>query len=134
MLLDDDSAEFTSFYCPPWGQFKFTRTSQLLDLAHSNFQRMMELAMTNLHNIIVYFVNLLVHTKTHEEHLSVLEKVFARLRQCNLRLTPQDILPGIDKLQCVREAPPPSSDTQIKQFLGRAIFFEPISAILAGAG
>ena len=125
MLLDDESAEYTSFSVPPWGQFKFTRTSQGLASAPSNFQRMMELAMINLHNVIVYFDDLLVHTKTHVEHIAALEKVFSRLRKCNLklnplkchlgapsvdylgfRLTPEGILPGVDKLKCVREAPP----------------------------
>ena len=142
MLLDDESSEYTSFTVPPLGQFKFTRTSQGLASAPSNFQRMMELAMIKLNNVIVYFDDLLVHTKTHVDHRAVLDKVFSRLRKCNLklnplkchlgtqtvdylgfRLTPQGILPGIDKLKCVREAPPPSSITQIKQFLGLANFF-----------
>ena len=142
MLLDDESSEYTSFTVPPLGQFKFTRTSQGLASAPSNFQRMMELAMIKLNNVIVYFDDLLVHTKTHVDHRTVLDKVFSRLRKCNLklnplkchlgtqtvdylgfRLTPQGILPGIDKLKCVREAPPPSSITQIKQFLGLANFF-----------
>ena len=80
--------------------------------------------MINLNNVIVYFNDLLVHTKTHVEHLHVLEKVFSRLRKCNLklnplkfhlgapsvdylgfRLTPEGILPGFDKLKCVRDAP-----------------------------
>ena len=126
MLLDDESSEYTSFTVPPLGQFKFTRTSQGLASAPSNFQRMMELAMIKLNNVIVYFDDLLVHTKTHVDHRTVLDKVFSRLRKCNLklnplkchlgtqtvdylgfRLTPQGILPGIDKLKCVREAPPP---------------------------
>ena len=102
----------------------------------------MELAMIGLKNVIVYFEDLLVNTKTHSDHRTVLEKVFSHLRKHNLklnplkchlgtqtvdyigfRLTPKGILPGIDKLKCVREAPPPSSITQIKQFLGLANFF-----------
>ena len=142
MLLDDDSSEFTSFTVPPIGQFKFTRTSQGLASAPSNFQRMMELAMIGLNCVIVYFDDLLIHTKTHAEHILQLQHVFNRLRKCNLklnplkchlgtpnvdylgfRLTPQGILPGVDKLKCVRDAPPPSNVTQIKQFLGLANFF-----------
>ena len=142
MLLDDESAEYTSFTVPPMGQFKFTRTSQGLASAPSNFQRMMELAMIGNPNVIVYFDDLLVHTKTHADHRAALEKVFSRLRKCNVklnplkchlgtqnvdylgfRLTPQGILPGIDKLKCVREAASPTSVTQIKQFLGLANFF-----------
>ena len=142
MVLDDESAEYTSFTVPPIGQFKFTRTSQGLASAPSNFQRMMELCMIGLKNVIVYFDDLLVHTKTHLDQRILLEKVFARLRKSNLklnplkchfgtqnvdylgfRLTPQGILPGIDKLKCVREAAPPKTVTEIKQFLGLANFF-----------
>ena len=142
MLLDDESSEYTSFTVPPLGQFKFSRTSMGLSSAPSNFQRMMELAMIGLHHVIVYFDDLLVHTKDHIQHRLELGKVFSRLRKCNLklnpakchlgtptvdylgfRLTPQGILPGVDKLKCVRDAPPPSTITQIKQFLGLANFF-----------
>ena len=142
MVLDDESAEYTSFTVPPIGQFKFTRTSQGLASAPSNFQRMMELCMIGLKHVIVYFDDLLVHTKTHLDQRIQLEKVFARLRKSNLklnplkchfgtqnvdylgfRLTPQGILPGIDKLKCVREAAPPKTITEIKQFLGLANFF-----------
>ena len=141
-LLDDESSEYTSFTVPPLGQFKFARTSMGLNSSPANFQRMMELAMIGLSAVIVYFDDLLVHNKTHSAHRAALQEVFSRLRKCNLklnplkchfgtqnvdylgfRLTPQGILPGIDKLKCVRDAPAPTNVTQIKQFLGLANFF-----------
>jgi hypothetical protein len=75
-MLDDESSEYTSFTVPLLGQFKFTRTSQGLSSAPSNFQCMMELAMIGLHNVIVYCDDLLVHTKTHLDQRLALEKVF----------------------------------------------------------
>ena len=142
LLLDEESSEYTSFTVPPLGQFKFARTAMGLSSAPSNFQRMMELAMVGLTCVIVYFDDLLVHSKSHADHRQHLQSVFSRLRKVNLklnplkchfgtptvdylgfRLTPDGILPGIDKLKCVRDAPPPSTVKQIKQFLGLANFF-----------
>ena len=101
----------------------------------------MELAMKGLENVIVYFDDLLIHSKTHDQHRVHLQAVFDRLRATNLklkvakchfgctnveylgfRLTPQGILPGIDKLKCVRDALPPRNVHEVRQFLGLAIF------------
>ena len=98
--------------------------------------------MRGLSNVIVYFDDLLIHSKTHAEHRVHLQQVFTRLRETNLklklvkchfgttnvdylgfRLTPEGILPGADKLKCVREALPPKNVHEIRQFLGLANFF-----------
>jgi hypothetical protein len=85
-----------------------------------SFQRMMELAMIDLPDVIVYIDDLLLHTKTHEQHRAGLQRIFNRLRNINIRLnpekckfgatnvsylgfrlTPEGILPGTDKLKAV---------------------------------
>ena len=38
-------------------------------------------------------------------------------------MTPQGILPGADKLKCVRDALPPRNVHEVRQFLGLANFF-----------
>jgi hypothetical protein len=86
MLLGNESSEYTSFTVHPLGQFKFTKTSQGIASATSNFHRMIELAMIGLNNVIVCLDDLPVHTKTHSEHWNVLEKIFSYLRKCNLKL------------------------------------------------
>ena len=122
----------TSFSVPPLGQFMFTRSSMGLKSSPAQLQRMMELAMKGLSNVIVYFDDLLIHSKTHAEHRTHLQEVFARLRETNLklklikchfgctnvdylgfRLTPNGILPGADKLKCVRDALPPKNVHEI---------------------
>ncbi len=45
----------------------------------SYFQRLMEGVLRNISNVIVYIDDLLVHTKTHEDHVKVLEQVLQRL-------------------------------------------------------
>ena len=108
----------------------------------ASFQRLVELAMTGLINIIVYLDDLLVHSKTHEEHLVQLEKLFCRLRAVNLkaklpkcefgaknvqylgfRLTPESFLPGVDKLKAVKNTEIPNSIKEVRQFTGLCNFF-----------
>ena len=77
--------------------------------------------MRNISNVIVYIDDLLVHTKTHEEHLKILEQVLERLHSHNLKinldkcffgnkevsylgftLTPAGIKPGKNKLKAIK--------------------------------
>jgi hypothetical protein len=140
--LEDNSQRYTAFTIQNMGQFKWTRTSQGLHSAPSQYQRLMELTMKGLHNVIVYIDDLLVHTSTHADHRKSLQSLFDRLRKANLklnlkkcffgstnvtylgfRLTPEGILPGSDKLAAVKNARPPINVHQIRQFLGLANFF-----------
>ena len=140
--LEQQSRGCTAFTCPGKGQFQYNVLSMGLKGGPGSFQRMMELAMMNLNDVIVYIDDLLLHTKTHQQHREGLQRVFNRLRNINIklnpekckfgavnvsylgfRLTPQGILPGTDKLKAVREMQPPSSITQVRQFLGLCNFF-----------
>ena len=106
------------------------------------FQRLMEMVIHNLTNILAYIDNLLVHTKDHNKHLEILEQLFIRLRkhklQINLpksflravevsylefRLTPQGITPGTDNLEAVANARPPNDVHEVRQFLSLCNFF-----------
>ena len=140
--LDEKSKPYTAFTCPGLGQFAFTVLSMGLKGGPGSFQRMAELTVKDLERIIVYIDDLLAHAHTHEQHRRDLQELFHRLRNVNLklnlkkcefgatnvsylgfRLTPQGILPGIDKLKVVREATPPTTVTQVRQFLGLCNFF-----------
>ena len=95
-----------------------------------------------LENIIVYIDNLLVHSKSHTDHLKQLEDLFHRLQQhglkinlrkCNFgstdimylgfRLTEQGIKPGTDKLKTIAQAQLPNNIHEIRQFSGLCNFF-----------
>jgi hypothetical protein len=140
--LAPESQKCTAFTVQNQGQFQWTRTSQGLHSAPSQYQRVMELTVKGLHTIIVYIDDLLVHNSDHTQHRLSLQTLFNRLRAANLklyiekcefgsenvtylgfRLAPQGILPGTDKLAAVRNATPPTNVHQVRQFLGLAIFF-----------
>ena len=86
------------------------------------------MAKKGLINVIVYIDDLLLHSKTHTEHRQQLKSLFNRLRAAALkvnlykcefgasnvnylgyRLTPEGILPGLDKLKAVRDSKMPTN-------------------------
>ena len=140
--LAKESRPLTAFTVPGLGQYQYKVLSMGLKGGPGSFQRMMELTCKGLPKVIVYIDDLLIHSATHEEHRSILSKTFARLRFYNLklnlkkcsfgstsvsylgyRLTPQGIVPGLDKLQAIERAPAPTSVSQIRAFLGLCNFF-----------
>jgi len=140
--LDQASRPMTAFTCPGRGQFQYNVLSMGLKGGPGSFQRMMELTVAGIPNVIVYIDDLLVHTSSHAEHIRTLQQVFNRLRNVNLklnpdkcefgarnvqylgfRLTPKGILPGKDKLEAVRGMKPPGSVTEVRQFLGLCNYF-----------
>ena len=87
----------------------------------ASFQRLMETVVNGLANVIVYIDDLLIHSATHQEHITALDNILQRLVQHNIkinlqkcffgskevsylgfRLTEQGILPGTDKLKAVK--------------------------------
>jgi hypothetical protein len=142
MALGPKSWPYTAFTVPGMGQFEWKVVSMGLALAPSAFQRLVELVVKGINNVVVYIDDLIIHSKTHEEHLKRLDEVFTRLAAHNLRanlkkcvfsssetsylgfrLTKNGIFPGTDKLKAVKDAKPPENVKQIRQFLGLCNFF-----------
>jgi Reverse transcriptase (RNA-dependent DNA polymerase) len=126
MALDPKSRPYTAFTVPSIGQFEGKVVSMGLASAPSAFQRLVELVVKGIDNVVVYIDDLIIHSQTHEQHLESLDKVFTRLAAHNLcvnlkkcvfgssetsylsfRLTKNGIFPGTDKLKAVKEAKPP---------------------------
>jgi hypothetical protein len=84
MALDPKSRPYTVFTVPGMGQFEWKVVSIGLASAPSAFQGLVELVVKGIRNVMVYIDNLLIHSKTHEEHLTRLDEVFTRLAAHNL--------------------------------------------------
>jgi Reverse transcriptase (RNA-dependent DNA polymerase) len=142
MALDPKSLPYTAFTVPGMGQFEWKVVSMGLASAPLAFQRLVEQVVKGIPNVVVYIHNLIIHSKTHEDHLRSLDAVFTRLaahdlrinlKKCifgssetsylGFRLTKEGIFPGTDKLKAVKEAQPPGNVKQICQFLGLCNFF-----------
>ena len=86
MVLHPDSRPLTAFTIPGKGQHQWTVAPMGLLGSPASFQRLVETALEGIPNVIVYIDDLLIHTKTHEDHLRVLRQVFERLRKHNLKI------------------------------------------------
>ena len=91
---------------------------------------------------LIYIDDIIIFSKSVEEHLSHLEEVFRRLRQANVKLnpkkcnvvkqkveylghvvTPDGISPNPDKVRVVQEFPTPSNFKELRNFLGLANYY-----------
>ena len=86
MPLDKASRPYTAFTIPGLGQFEWLVSAMGLKSCPSGFQRLVELAMQNLENVIVYIDDLIVHSHTHESHRQTLQQLFDRLRKTGLKV------------------------------------------------
>ena len=123
-----------------WGTFCYHVMPFGLKNAGATYQRM---ATTVFHDMIhkeveVYVDDMVIKSKTPEEHLEALEKFFLRLRKFNLKLNPAKCLFGAtsgvflghlvskrgivvdpSKTKAILEMPPPQTEKEIRGFLGR---------------
>jgi Reverse transcriptase (RNA-dependent DNA polymerase) len=83
MQLDEKSQPLTAFTIP--GQYHWITSPMGLLSCPASFQCLMEGVMRNISNVII-IDDLLVHTKTYEDHLKVLEQVLECLHSHNLKI------------------------------------------------
>ena len=88
--LDPESIPLTAFTVGPLGFFECTRMPFGLTNAPATFQRLMESCLVELHldRCIFYLNDIIVFSKTPEEHLTRLEVEFEWLATAGLKLKP----------------------------------------------
>ena len=140
MMMPGQKTAFTTHQ----GLFEFVRMPFGLRNAPAIFQRAMQTVLSGLEwqNCFVYIDDILIASRTFEEHLQHLAEVISRLRKAGLRLKPKKCRflceevcylgyiisargvspdPGkIDKVKCF---PVPRDVTQVRQFLGLASYY-----------
>ena len=110
----------------------------------ASFQRLMGDILRGLEYrfALIYIDDIIIFSKSVEEHLSHLEEVFRRLREANVKLnpkkcnfvkqkveylghvvTPDGISPNPDKVRVVQEFPTPSNLKELRNFLGLANYY-----------
>ena len=125
------------------GLHEFVRMPFGLCNAPATFQRLMEIVLDDMlwKECFVYIDDVLVCSKTLEEHLAHLDGVFSRLRKANLRLKPkcmflcpkvqylghvislEGVAPDPEKVEKVKNYPVPTNPTEVRQFLGLASYY-----------
>ena len=126
----------------PFGLFEYRRMPFGLRNAGNTFQRHMDRAMAELKGCFVYLDDILVASRTDEEHAQQLHHVFQRLRQQGLvinaakccfgvstldflghRVSAAGVVPLPSYVEAVTNFPPPSTVKQLQQFLGLVNFY-----------
>jgi hypothetical protein len=138
--LTDRAKEKTAFVCQE-GLFKFDTMPFGLYNATSTFQRLMDVVLGNLRwkCVLVYVDDVNVYSKSFDQHLIDLQRIFHRLIQVGLKLKPskcsigmpklvylghiiskEGIRPHPDKLKAVEDFPMPVNTECLQLFIGLA--------------
>ena len=132
------------FSIPGSGLWQFVAMPFGLVNSPQTFERLVErvLAGLSLKIYLVYLDDIIVFSKIFDEHLVNLEKVFQRLRETNLKLSPNKctllqkksnflghivskdgIATDPDKIKSVKDWPVPTNVKQIRSFLGLCSYY-----------
>ena len=139
-----DSQQYTPFTVGSMEVYEFLRMPYRLCNALATFQRLMQncLRELNLTYTLIYLDDVIVFSRTEEEHLHRLRVVFGRFLEHGLKLKPskchflQDEItflgheisadgmrPGTANLKAIAEMAPPKTYTEIRHFTGMTSFF-----------
>ena len=161
-----DSQQYTAFTVGSMGLYEFLRMPYGLCNAPATFQRLMQncLRELNLTYALIYLDDMIVFSRTEEEHLHCLWIVFGWFLEHGLKLKPSkchflqdeitflghEILadgmrPGMANLKAIAEMAPPKTYTETRRFTGMTGFFQqfikgyskiakPLNDLLEGKG
>ena len=139
-----ESQQYTAFTAGSMGVYEFLRMPYGLCNAPATFQRLMQncLGELNLTYALIYLDDVIVYSRTEDEHLTRLRAVFERMHENGLKLKPskcsffkeeigylghrvskEGILPGTENLKGIAAMAPPSTYTEIRKFLGATGWF-----------
>ena len=143
VMMDPKSKEKTAF-TTPYGLYQFRVMPFGLCNAPATFQRLMERVLSGLHwtACLVYLDDIIIFSKTVEQHLALLRDVFSRLRRAGLKVKPSKChllqtsvhylghvvsAKGIEtdpgKVKCVSNWPIPTTSKELSSFLGLASYY-----------
>ena len=139
--MEKESKLYTAFATRK-GLMQFTRLPFGLKTACATFIRLMRKVILGLKNIECYFDNIIVHSKSWEEHLLNLDSLFIRLREHGLTAGPGKCFFGYprikylglllgsnelsildDKVKAILDMSLPSNKKELRSFLGSINFY-----------
>ena len=142
--LDEDSIPYTAFTVGPLGFYECLRMPFGLTNAPATFQRLMENCLGDLHLnwCIIYLDDIIIYSKTPEEHVKRLEAVFKKLSKADLKLKPskceffkseitylghvvsnEGITTDPKKIKAIQLWPRPETVTQVRKFTGLTNYY-----------
>ena len=127
-----------SAFVVPMGKWQFKRTPFGLSQAPAYFQLLIDKVLMGCSSFAMgYLDDIIIFSKTEEEHLQHLEEIFVRLRKFGLKMkrekcsffkkhiqylghlvSERGFEPLPEKLESIRKMPAPRTAKEVKQFLG----------------
>ena len=126
----------------PFGLFEFPRMPFGLRNAAQTFQRFMNEVCKGLDFVFVYIDDILIFSKSPEEHKAHLEKLFERLAEYGLNVKPskcllgvkaleflghyvdeKGILPAADRVEAITSFPAPDTLKKAQRFVGMVNYY-----------
>lgn len=126
----------------PFGLWEFLRMPFGLKNAAQAFQRMMDIMGHDLDFTFIYLDDILVFSRSRQDHIEHLRQLFQRLDQHGLvvnvdkcqfgrtvidflghRISPQGVVPLPDKVEAIRHFPKPISVKTLQEFNGMVNFY-----------
>ena len=127
----------TAFVISGMGKYEFNRVPFGLAQAPAHFQKLINKVLTDCNFTMGYLDDIIIFSKTEDEHLEHLETIFNRLGEAGLKLklqkcsffkkhiqylghliSDEGIQPLPEKLESIARMPIPKNAKQVKQFLG----------------
>ncbi|KAK7096255.1 hypothetical protein V1264_005571 [Littorina saxatilis] len=129
-------------FATPDGTYECLRMPFGMVNSGATLKRGMRKMLKGMKNVVYYWDDLLVHTKTFAEHLETLRELFSRLSKANLTVRPSKCILGIDNVDFIGHslkegqkglllenvtkilnAPRPETKKQVRSFLGLAGYY-----------
>ena len=136
-----ESQHKTSFVTPN-GSYHFLKMPFGLVNSGSTFNRMMRKLLKGIKNVDHYVDDILIHTRSWDEHVKAMGEVLEMIKQAGLTVRPSKCLMGYrkmdftghvvgngivttetDKIEKIKEAPRPTTKKQVRSFLGLVGFY-----------
>ena len=164
--MSEESQQYTAFTVGSLGVYEFLQMPYGLCNMPATFQRLMQncLGELNLTYALIYLDDVIVYSKTEEDHLHQLSTMFERFQEHGLKLKPSKchflweeitflghqisaagMKPGNTNLKAIAELAPPKNYTGVQSFVWMTEFFrhfikhftriaKPLNDILEGKG
>ena len=142
--MDEESRQYTTFTVGSMGVYEFLHMPYRLCNAPATFQHLMQncLGELNFTYALIYLDDMIIYSKTEEEHLVHLRAVLEQFMEHDLKLKPSKcnffhteisylghkvsaagMEPGTDSLKGITEIAPPATYTQVRKFWGATGYF-----------
>ena len=131
----------TAFVTPD-GSYEFLKMPFGMVNSAATLKRGMKKLLKGMKNVEFYWDDILVHTRTWEDHLKTLGELFSRLAQAGMTIRPSKCVFGADSIDFlghqlqqgliglhednvakIRKAPRPTTKKQVRSFMGLAGYY-----------